>query len=126
MTIFIVGFGDEKCDAPTCYTVVWCRANDREDFGQWLSNNQAPVMLPVFGVVITAIYLGVEIMGFSGISFGELLLVLVVLLLLFGSKKLPRIASDLGTALHDLRRSLAGGRGDDNDEGPVKDQTQER
>jgi len=83
-------------------------------------------MLSVFGVVITVVYLGVEMMGFSGISFGELLLVLVVLLLLFGSKKLPRIASDLGTALHDLRRSLAGGRGDDNDEGPVKDQTQDR
>jgi len=62
-------FGDEKCDAPTCYSVVTCRANDREDFGRLLSHNPALVMLPVFGVVITAIYLGVEMMGFSGISF---------------------------------------------------------
>ena len=105
---------------------MWCRANDREDFGRLLQDNHILVMLPVFGVVITAIYLGVEMMGFSGISFGELLLVLVVLLLLFGSKKLPRIASDLGSALHDLRRSLASGRDDDSGAGPVKDQTQDR
>ena len=46
-------------------------------------------------------------MGLSGVSVWELLLVLVVLLLLFGSKRLPGIASDLGTAIRDFRRSLA-------------------
>jgi sec-independent protein translocase protein TatA len=45
-------------------------------------------------------------MGFSGIGFSELLLILVVVLLLFGSKKLPGIASDLGTAIRDFRRSI--------------------
>jgi sec-independent protein translocase protein TatA len=46
-------------------------------------------------------------MGLSGIGFTEILLILVVLLLLFGSKKLPSIASDLGTAIRELRRSLS-------------------
>lgn len=46
-------------------------------------------------------------MGFSGIGLGELLLILVVLLILFGSKKLPGIASDLGAAIRDFRRSIA-------------------
>lgn len=46
-------------------------------------------------------------MGLSGIGFWEILLIVVVLLLLFGSKKLPGIASDLGGAIRDFRRSMA-------------------
>lgn len=46
-------------------------------------------------------------MGLSGVSFGEIMLVLLVVLLLFGSKKLPNIASDLGTALRDFRRAMS-------------------
>ena len=46
-------------------------------------------------------------MGISGVSFGEIMLIIVVLLLLFGSKKLPGIASDLGSAIRDFRRSVS-------------------
>ena len=46
-------------------------------------------------------------MGISGVSFGEIMLIIVVLLLLFGSKKLPGIASDLGSAIRDFRRSMS-------------------
>jgi sec-independent protein translocase protein TatA len=46
-------------------------------------------------------------MGLSGISFWEIMLILVVLLLLFGSKRLPGIASDLGSAIRDFRRSIS-------------------
>lgn len=46
-------------------------------------------------------------MGLSGVSFWEILLIVVVLLLLFGSKKLPGIASDLGSAIRDFRRSMS-------------------
>lgn len=46
-------------------------------------------------------------MGLSGVSVWELLLILVVLLLLFGSKRLPGIASDLGAAIRDFRRSFS-------------------
>jgi sec-independent protein translocase protein TatA len=55
-------------------------------------------------------------MGLSGIGFSELLLVLVVVLLLFGSKRLPGIASDLGAAIRDFRRTFSG-------EGPVSGAT---
>jgi len=41
-----------------------------------------------------------------GIGFGELLLVLVLALLVFGPEKLPKIASDLGKAYFDLRKTM--------------------
>ena len=46
-------------------------------------------------------------MGISGVSFWEIMLIVLVLLLLFGSKKLPGIASDLGSAIRDFRRSMS-------------------
>lgn len=46
-------------------------------------------------------------MGLSGIHMWELVLVLVVVLLLFGSKRLPGIASDLGAALRGFRKSFS-------------------
>jgi sec-independent protein translocase protein TatA len=49
----------------------------------------------------------IAFMGISGISFWEILLILLAVLLLFGSKKLPGIASDLGHAIRDFRRSLS-------------------
>jgi sec-independent protein translocase protein TatA len=60
-------------------------------------------------------------MGLSGISFGELLLILVVLLLLFGSKKLPGMAADLGTAIRDFRRTFSNSQ--DTQEGQPPDAT---
>ncbi|CRI64220.1 Sec-independent protein translocase protein tatA/E homolog (fragment) [Thiocapsa sp. KS1] len=50
-------------------------------------------------------------MGVSGMSVWELLMVLVVVVLLFGSKRLPGIASDLGSAIRDFRRSVSGDGG---------------
>lgn len=58
-------------------------------------------------------------MGLSGISLTELLLVLLVLLLLFGSKKLPGIASDLGTAIRGFRRAFSNTQDDPNGEPPA-------
>lgn len=46
-------------------------------------------------------------MGLSGISFWEVLVVFLVVFLLFGSKRLGTIGSDLGTAIRDFRRALA-------------------
>ncbi|WP_293672797.1 twin-arginine translocase TatA/TatE family subunit, partial [Thiolapillus sp.] len=37
-------------------------------------------------------------MGFGGISIWQLLIVLVIVLLLFGTKRLRNMGSDLGTA----------------------------
>jgi sec-independent protein translocase protein TatA len=47
-------------------------------------------------------------MGRSGMSVWEVIMVLVGVLLLFGSKRLPSIASDLGSAIRDFRRSVSG------------------
>lgn len=42
-------------------------------------------------------------MGFGGISVWQLLIVLVIVLLLFGTKRLKNIGSDLGGAVKALR-----------------------
>ena len=44
-------------------------------------------------------------MGFGGISIWQLLIVLAIVLLLFGSKRIRSIGSDLGAALRSFRRS---------------------
>ena len=45
-------------------------------------------------------------MGFSGIGFPELLLILLIVFLLFGSKKLSSLGRDLGGAIKDFRKSM--------------------
>ena len=42
-----------------------------------------------------------------GLGFQELLIMLVIVLLLFGGKKLPEIASGLGKAVRELKRGTA-------------------
>jgi sec-independent protein translocase protein TatA len=55
-------------------------------------------------------------MGLSGIGFTEILLILLVLLLLFGSKKLPGIASDLGAAIRGFRRAITNTQEDESEQ----------
>ena len=45
-------------------------------------------------------------MGLSGIGFPELLLILLIVFLLFGSKKLSSLGKDLGGAIKDFRKSM--------------------
>lgn len=45
-------------------------------------------------------------MGLRGMSFGSLLLILVIVVLLFGTKRLSSIGEDLGKALKGLRKGL--------------------
>jgi sec-independent protein translocase protein TatA len=47
--------------------------------------------------------------GIVGAGMRELLVILVVVLLVFGTKKLRSIGSDLGSAVKGFRRGLAGG-----------------
>ena len=49
----------------------------------------------------------------SGIGPGSLLLVLVIVLLLFGTKKLRNIGSDLGSAIKNFRQATKQEGGDD-------------
>jgi TatA/E family protein of Tat protein translocase len=48
-------------------------------------------------------------MGLSGLSFGHLLVVLLVIVLVFGTKSLGRIGADLGAAIKGFRRAISNG-----------------
>lgn len=45
-------------------------------------------------------------MGFRGMSFGSLLLVFFIIVLLFGTKRLREIGGDLGAAVKSFRKGL--------------------
>lgn len=62
-------------------------------------------------------------MGFGGISIWQLLIVLLIILLLFGSKKLRGLGSDLGSAVKGFRGALSEA---EKDEQEKKDQTTAR
>ncbi len=49
-------------------------------------------------------------MGFAGISVWQLLIVLAILVLLFGTKKLRSLGGDLGSAVKNFKKSI----GEDN------------
>jgi sec-independent protein translocase protein TatA len=46
-------------------------------------------------------------MGFGGISIWQLLIVLAIIVLLFGTKKLQNIGTDLGNAVKGFRKALS-------------------
>ena len=48
-------------------------------------------------------------MGISGISIWQLLIILVIILLLFGTKKLTNLGSDLGNAIKGFRKAVSEG-----------------
>lgn len=58
-------------------------------------------------------------MGISGISIGEILIVLLVVVLIFGTGKLSRIGNDLGSAIRGFRAAMK----DESAEPPAKDQS---
>ena len=45
-------------------------------------------------------------MGFGGISIWSLLLILVIVILLFGTKKLRNVGGDLGNAIKNFKKSV--------------------
>lgn len=47
-------------------------------------------------------------MPFGGLGFGELVLIFAVLLLLFGAKRLPELASGMGRGIRDFKRAISG------------------
>lgn len=53
-------------------------------------------------------------MGFGGISIAQLLIILFIVLLLFGHKRLVQMAGDLGRALRKMRNEMS----DDDDRDP--------
>lgn len=57
-------------------------------------------------------------MGFGGISVWQLLIVLVIVILLFGTKRLKGIGGDLGEAIKGFRKSV-----NDDDKPTVQERT---
>lgn len=60
-------------------------------------------------------------MGLGGISIWQLLIILVIVLLLFGTKKLRGIGSDLGGAVKGFKDSMAKEETDEKNEKPTED-----
>lgn len=48
-------------------------------------------------------------MGFGGISIWQLLIVLAIVVLIFGTKKLRNMGGDLGSAISNFRKSMKDG-----------------
>lgn len=46
-------------------------------------------------------------MGISGISTWQILILLLIVLLVFGTKKLRNVGGDLGTAIRDFRKGMS-------------------
>lgn len=52
-------------------------------------------------------------MGFGGISIWQLLIILAIVLLLFGTKRLRNLGSDLGNALKGFRNAMSSGESEE-------------
>jgi len=72
-------------------------------------------------------------MGIGGISIWQLLIILLIVVLLFGTKKLRNMGGDIGSAMKNFRQAVKepegeekkDGEGDESDERPeVEDQTE--
>lgn len=51
-------------------------------------------------------------MGFGGIGPGSIILILVIVILIFGTKKLRNVGSDLGGAIRNFKSSMKEGEQD--------------
>lgn len=51
-------------------------------------------------------------MGFSGIGIWQLLIILAIVVLIFGTKRLPGAAKDLGSAITNFREGMKRNDGD--------------
>ena len=47
-------------------------------------------------------------MPFSNIGLGQLLIIFLIVMVLFGAGKIPRIAKDLGNGIRMFKKSLSG------------------
>lgn len=65
-------------------------------------------------------------MGFGGISIWQLLIILVIVLLLFGTKRLKSIGSDLGSAVKGFRGAMAESEKEDKEPKKLDEKSAER
>jgi TatA/E family protein of Tat protein translocase len=48
-----------------------------------------------------------------GLGFQELLVILIIILVLFGGKKIPELSKSIGEAIRELRKGIAGDGNED-------------
>ncbi len=54
-------------------------------------------------------------MGFGGISIWQILIILLIVILLFGTKKLRNVGGDLGAAIKNFKKSVREGQAEAED-----------
>ncbi|MAM71424.1 MAG: twin-arginine translocase subunit TatA [Gammaproteobacteria bacterium] len=65
-------------------------------------------------------------MGFGGIGIWQLLIILVIILLIFGTKKLKNLGSDLGGAIKGFKSAMdEEGKDKDNNQAQITDEDDE-
>ena len=65
-------------------------------------------------------------MGMGGISIWQLLIILVIVLLLFGTKRLKSIGSDLGNAVKGFRSAMSEGEKEEEDPKKIEESAAKR
>ncbi|MDC1436581.1 Sec-independent protein translocase subunit TatA [Gammaproteobacteria bacterium] len=62
-------------------------------------------------------------MGFGGIGIWQLVIILVIILLVFGTKKLKNLGSDLGGAIKGFKSAMdEGDKGEDSTQAKISDE----
>lgn len=64
-------------------------------------------------------------MGFGGISIWQLLIILAIVVLLFGTKRLRSLGSDLGSAIKGFKSSLSSNEDSKEDKSSIEQKTEE-
>lgn len=57
----------------------------------------------------------------SNIGFGEIIVILLIVLILFGASKLPEIGKSLGRAIYEFKKAMKDAGEDDNKTSAKKD-----
>jgi sec-independent protein translocase protein TatA len=57
-------------------------------------------------------------MGLGGFSLGHLIVVLIIVMLIFGTKKLRNLGGDLGSAIKNFRGAMKSGEEDEDETAP--------
>jgi sec-independent protein translocase protein TatA len=65
-------------------------------------------------------------MGMGGISIWQLLIILVIVLLLFGTKRLKSIGSDLGNAVKGFRSAMSDGENEQEEAKKIEESASKR
>ncbi len=65
-------------------------------------------------------------MGFGGIGIPSLILILIIVILLFGTKRLRGMGSDLGSALKNFKKSVKDGTAEKNETDAEDDKVEDQ